>query len=148
MKKEFIIFFIGFVLLTTIFTGCQENAGVTTNENSENNVFLESSVVELADSYLKFYREYDFDKEMDVTVRVDAQYTFHNIAKRNITKLNVIVEFYDKNDNILGIKNGPTVNNLFYDPEFDYIERMPNTVIYDEANVAEVDHVKIIANEA
>ena len=148
MKKELIIIFIGIILLTTIFMGCQENTGVTTNGNTEKNVFLESSVVELAESYLEFYTEYDFDKDIDVIVKVEAQYTFHNIAERNITQLNVIVEFYDKNDNILGVKNGPTINNLFYDPEFDYVERMPNTVTYAEANVAEVDHVKIIATEA
>lgn len=148
MKKDFLIILVGFILLTTIFTGCQENTGVTTNKESKNNVFLESSVIELAASYLKFYTEYDFNKDIDVIVKVEAQYTFHNIAKRNITRLNVIVEFYDKNDNILGIKNGPTIHNLFYDPNFDYVERMPNTITYTDANVAEVDHVKIIATEA
>ncbi len=148
MKKDFLILVVGFILLTTIFAGCQENTSVTTNQNSEKNVFLESSVVDIANSYLKFYTEYDFDKDIDVIVKVEAQYTFRNIAKRNITQLNVIVEFYDRNDNILGIKNGPTINNLFYDPDFDYVERMPNTVTYTDANVAEVDHVKIIATEA
>jgi hypothetical protein len=148
LKKGFIIIFVGVVLLTTIFTGCQENTGVTTKQSLEKNVFLESSVVELAKSYLKFYTEYDYDKDVDVVVKVEVQYTFHNIAKRNITKLNVFVEFYDKNNNLLGLKQGPTINNLFYDPEFDYVEHMPNTVTYADANVAEVHHVKIIATEA
>ena len=148
LKKKLMIIFIGNILLTTILTGCQENTGVTTKQNSEKNVFLESNVVELANSYLKFYTKYDYDKEADVIVKVEAQYTFLNIVKRNITQLNVIVEFYDKDDNILGIKNGPTIYNIFYDPEFDYVERMPNTVTYSDVNVAEVDHVKIIATEA
>lgn len=148
MKKDFIIVFVGFILVTTLFAGCQEHTGVTTNQNQKKNVFLESSVVELAASSLNFYTEYDFYNETNVTVKVNVQYTFHNIAKRNITQLNVVVEFYDKNDNLLGIKNGETIHNIFYDPNFDYVERMPNTVTYTDANVAEVDHVKIIATEA
>jgi len=148
LKKDFIIIFVGAILLTTIFAGCQENTGVTTKQSLEKNIFLESSVVELANYYLNFYTQYDYDKEVDVIVKVEAQYTFHNIAKRNITQLNVILEFYDKNDNLLGIKHGQPIKNLFYDPDFDYVERMPNTVTYTDANVAEVHHVKIIATEA
>ena len=141
MKKDLLI--LGFVISTVLvaFSGCQEQ-GVTTDENFEG-IYLESNVVELADATLEFHTTYDFEDEKDIIEKVDVKYLFHNIAGRDII-INVTVNFYDKDNNLLESLVGQKTSNLFK----DYTESMVNIISYSGERVTEVDHVKIIAIEA
>lgn len=141
MKKDLLI--LGFVISTVLvaFSGCQEQ-GVTTDENFEG-IYLESNVVELAYATLEFHTIYDFEYEKDIIEKVDVKYLFHNIAGRDIN-INVTVNFYDTDNNLLELLVGQKTSNLFK----DYTESMVNIISYSGERVTEVDHVKIIAIEA
>ena len=141
MKKDLLI--LGFVISTVLvaFSGCQEQ-GVTTDENFEG-IYLESNVVELAYATLEFHTTYDFEHEKDIIEKVDVKYLFHNIAGRDID-INVTVNFYDKDNNLLESVVGQKTSNLFK----DYTESMVNIISYSGERVTEVDHVKITAIEA
>ena len=141
MKKS--LFMIGFVICIALvaFSGCQEQ-GVTTDENFEG-IYLESSVVELAYATLELHTIYDFEYEEDIIEKVDVKYLFHNIANRDVD-ITVTVNFYDKDNNLLGSAAQQKTSNLFK----DYTESMANIVSYNGERVTEVDHVKIIAIES
>ena len=142
MKKD--LFILGFVIITLLvavaFSGCQEQ-GVTTDENFEG-IYLESNVVELAYGTLEFHTTYDFEYEKDIVEKVDVKYLFHNIAGRDID-INVTVNLYDKDNNLLESLVGQKTSNLFK----DYTEGMVNVISYSGERVTEIDHVKIFAIE-
>jgi hypothetical protein len=117
------------------------------NEPFEN-IYLESSVVELANASMIIHEDKDFDEYLEpilVIEKIDVNYLFHNIAGRTIN-ISVKVEYYDKDNNLLYTSSPKVINNLLE----DYTERTitaANTISYDGSNVADVDHVKIIAIE-
>ena len=73
---------------------------------------------------------------------MDVHYRFRNIVGRDIN-VGVTLEFYDKNNNLLGVREGQNINNLFKGA----VERTINTVSYGGEKASEFDHVKIIAIE-
>lgn len=138
MKK--VLWFIGIitVLIATCLSGCQQK-GTTTDSNTFKNITLDSDVVELVYSKLDFSKD-----EQGHILNVEVRYLFRNIANRDIG-IKVFVEFYDKGDNLLATE-GPKEINL---PK-GWIEQgvaPANIITYTGENVAEVDHVKIIAEE-
>jgi hypothetical protein len=143
MKNKFILLGVSIIMIVAFLCGCQEEA-VTTKDQFKN-ITLESTIVELVNGSLAFHTKQDFTDDfepIELVDQVDVQYRLHNIAKRAIN-VNVTLEFYDRNDALIASINGPTINN-FLD---DYTERLANTVTYNGAKVAEVDHVKIIVFE-
>jgi len=145
MKKYFFIVVVIMILVIVVFSGCQEQEAVTTNRNSKN-IFLESSVVELAYSSLDIKTKYDYDEDYEEIIEiisgVDVHYRFRNIAGRDIN-VGVTVEFYDKNNNLLEAIKGQNIHNLFKDA----VERSTNTVSYGGEKVSEFDHATIIVVE-
>lgn len=124
-------------LMGGVLSGCVFQGGVTVKNNFEGITF-ESSVVELVNASL------DFREDRNVITKVDVKYLFRNIAGRAV-EVSVIVEFYDKNDNLL-VTRGPKYINL---PK-DYVETVyspANIISYSGEKVSEVDHVRIIAEE-
>ena len=124
-------------LMGGVLSGCVFPEGVTVKNNFEGITF-ESSIVELVNASL------DFHEDKNVITKVDVKYLFHNIAGKNV-EVTVIVEFYDKNDNLL-VTRGPKYINL---PK-DYVETVyspANIISYSGEKVSEVDHARIIAKE-
>ena len=124
-------------LMGSVLSGCVFQGGVTVNNNFEGITF-ESGVVELVNASL------DFHEDNNVITKVDVKYLFRNIVGRAV-EVSVIVEFYDKNDNLL-VTRGPKYINL---PK-DYVETVyspANIISYSGEKVSEVDHVRIIAEE-
>jgi len=137
MKKSVFVIALSIILTMIIFSGCQEqNTDVGTTFEG---ISLESSIVELVNASLDPHRN-----KANIIDRVDVGYLFHNVAGRDIT-VNVTVEFYDTDDNILAT-GGPKYISLLK----DYTEQgfgPANIISYDGNNVALIDHVKIIAVE-
>ena len=137
MKKD--PWLIGTILFLSggILSGCVFQEGVTVKNNFEGITF-ESNIVELVNASL------DFHEDKNVITKVDVKYLFHNIAGKNV-EVTVIVEFYDKNDNLL-VTRGPKYIIL---PK-DYVETVyspANIISYSGEKVSEVDHARIIAKE-
>jgi hypothetical protein len=145
MKKLVVISCL--VSISFLFAGCVTQNSDTTEEPFKN-ISLESNVVELAYANITTHTNDDFNEDLEpilVVEKVDVNYLFHNIAGRSVS-VSVKVEYYDKNNNLLYTGGPRTINNL---PK-DYTETNiagPNTISYDGAHVADVDHVKIIAIE-
>ena len=137
MGKE--LFALGFSIIVIVgfFSGCQESQSEAA---SFEGVTLESSVVELVNASLKYY----YDEYNDVE-KVEVQYRFHNIARRDIV-LDVTVECYDENDNLITILGHKSISL----PD-DYTEQaiLPGVNIqsYDGENAYMIDHVTIVAVE-
>jgi len=137
MKKDPWIIGTILFLMVGVLSGCVFPGGVTVKNNFEGITF-ESSVVELVNASL------DFHENKNVITKVDVKYLFRNIAGRAV-EVSVIVEFYDKNDNLL-VTRGPKYINL---PK-DYVETVyspANIISCSGEKVSEVDHVRIIAEE-
>ena len=133
------IFGFGFViiLLFGFFSGCQEKE---VEAASFEGVTLISDVVELVNASIKYH--YNSFKEI---WKVDVQYLFHNIAKKDII-VKVTIECYDKENNLVTVL-GPKFIQL----PIGYTEReihpSINIVSYDGKNVDMIDHVIILASE-
>lgn len=124
-------------LMLGVLNGCVFQGGVTVKNNFAGITF-ESSVVELVNASL------DFHEDKNVITKVDVKYLFRNIAGRAV-EVSVIVEFYDKNNNLLAI-GGPKWISLAK----GYTEQgigPANIISYSGEKVSEVDHVRIIAKE-
>jgi len=139
MKKYLWIIGTTLFLIVCILNGCLGPEGGITVENPFEGITFDSSVVELVNASLGFI------KEKNVVQKAEVKYLFHNVADRYI-EVKVIVEFYDKNDNLL-ITEGPKHISL---PK-GYRETTPyspaNIISYSGDKVSEVDHVRIIAEE-
>lgn len=134
MDKKIMII-IGFIfILIILLCGCQEQT--ENNQQSFENIELESDIVDLA------YGKIDFVKNNDEITRVNAEYRLKNIIDRDIN-VNVSVEFYDENNNLLYTSDNMTIIALRAGDEEDVI----NTATYDGEFVSQVDHVKIKVSE-
>ena len=124
------------ILMTSLFIGCFDE-GVKKNGKVAK-LILESTVVELKNYSINFIED-----EGEI-IRVEVEYLFINIAPREIRVI-VTAEFYDKNDNLLGI--GPKRNLELPEGYTEQAVFPANIISYDQENVANVDHVKLIVEE-
>ena len=144
MRRDLIAIGFGIILGITALSGCQETQieGTVTFEG----VILESDVAELFNASLKLFKD-----DYEMTWKAEVKYLFHNIAGRTIDDLEITVEFYDENDNLLTIR-GP--KHIIPFPA-DYTESrfgLTNIIQYtrdegDGENVYKVSYVRIIAVE-
>ena len=97
MKKILYPLFLIIIMITVIFTGCNETESATIN--TQNNVFMDSDLVELIDS------ELIFNRIGKVIKRVEVKYRFHNLLNEKLD-LNIYAEFFDEDGNSIS-KEGP-----------------------------------------
>jgi len=133
IKKGCIISILLLVLLVFL-SGCQEQKSINVNEDFEN-IELESDLVKLV------YGNFSIVKDKNVIIRAEVEYLLKNIAGRDV-RLNVAVDFYDKENNLLFKSPYKEIDLLK-----DYEEQIVNTAVYDGDFVSEVEHVKIIVEE-
>ena len=133
MRKSLILIICLILIITTFLNGCQESESVKTNEKKE--IFFESSIVELKDSDIIFH------KDEGIIIRVEVFYLFKNLLNEQVD-LKIIVEFYDKDDNLLHI-GGPKYIDL--PPLYSEVNISPaNSIEFLGENVEFVDHVAIV----
>lgn len=123
------------VLISLVFlSGCQDQTSTNVNANFKN-IELESNLVKLV------YGNLSIVKDKNNIAKAMVEYLLKNIAGRDV-RLNVAVEFYDEENNLLFRSPYKEINLLK-----DYEERLVNTAIYDGDFASEVDHVKIVVEE-
>ena len=119
MRKKYLFLFLIIVLITLIFSGCNELESSTADTPKK--LLFNSDLVDLIDSDLIFH------KVGKVIKRVEVKYRFRNRLNEKID-LNVYAEFYDEDGNLLS-KEGPKEISL----SPNYVEQSfggANTIIY------------------
>ena len=134
MIKKGCILFILLLFLLVFLSGCQEQKSINVDEDFEN-IELESDLVKLV------YGNFSIVKDKNVIIRAEVEYLLKNIAGRDV-RLNVAVDFYDKENNLLFKSPYKEI-----DLPKDYEEQIVNTAVYDGDFVSEVEHAKIIVEE-
>lgn len=134
MIKKGCILFILLLFLLVFLSGCQEQKSINVDEGFEN-IELESDLVKLV------YGNFSIVKDKNVIIRAEVEYLLKNIAGRDV-RLNVAVDFYDKENNLLFKSPYKEI-----DLPKDYEEQIVNTAVYDGDFVSEVEHAKIIVEE-
>jgi len=129
MKKKLVFLGVGIILVTIAFSGCQEEA--TLVDKTFENISFDSEILELVNGSL------DITENKEITTRVDVTLYFKNLLDEDIS-VKYLVEFCDKNDNVLynksyEIKNFPA----------EYTEVSPDSFLYTGQNVADFDHVNV-----
>ena len=129
MEKKLVFLGVGIILVTIAFSGCQEEA--TSVEKTFENISFDSDILELVNGSL------DITKDKEIITRVEFTLYFKNLLDEDIN-IEYVVEFCDKNDNVLydklyEIKNFPA----------EYTEMSPDIFLYYGENVADFDHVDI-----
>jgi len=135
MKKQIALIFFLIIILTVVISGCQETKSVKSEEKKK--VFLESSIVALKES------ELIFNKDGNKIVSAEAKYLFRNLLNEQVN-LEIWVEFYDKNDNLLFTGGPKNINLLPLYTEQNFLGA--NSIEYSGDKAELVDHVVIIAN--
>ncbi|KYK21538.1 hypothetical protein AYK24_08995 [Thermoplasmatales archaeon SG8-52-4] len=132
MKRYIWIAFCVILLMTIGLSGCQENS--SNNGKSFEGIALESDIVELAHASKEFIKD---DNEI---IRVEVQYLFKNIARRDI-QFKVFAEFYDKNNNLL---NTSSQKEFIIPDGYTETSVLPaNIISYDGEDCKQVDHITI-----
>jgi len=148
LRKSTVIISLIIMLISILLTGCFEEQKAVTTDDRYKKIILESDIVELSESSMDIItdQEYDLDCEcyVDYIRQVDVNYLFTNIAGRDIS-VRVTIEFYDKDDNIIGVGGVKTINLLKGYTERAYTPA--NTISYSGKNVEDVYYVKIVAEE-
>jgi hypothetical protein len=124
------------IILIFLCIGCTEKQE---DELTFDNITLESNVVELINASMN----YKYDKTETIT-RVEVIYLFKNIADYIIEKLNITVQFFDKNNNLIATAGPKYIRNL----PVNYVETSimeANKIIYEGPKSNLIDHCKIIA---
>ncbi len=129
MEKKIVFLGVGIILVTIAFSGCQEEA--TSVEKTIENISFDSDILELVNGSL------DITKDKEIITRVEVTLYFKNLLDKLIN-VSYVVEFCDKNDNVLydkpyGINNLPA----------EYTEMSPDIFSYRGENMADFDHVNI-----
>ncbi len=138
MNKKKITSIILIICLLIILIGCLEK---TNHKINFDGITLESNVVELANASMNF--KYN---KTNSTTRVEVIYLFKNIANHIIEKLNITINFFDKNNNLIAsggpkyIRNLPTGYTETYAME-------ANKIIYEGQKSNLIDHCIINAKE-
>ena len=132
MKKVIFVFTVSIILIAILFTGCQEEEGITI-ENPMEGVFFESDILEIYNGSFVIDRN-----KNGIVTSAEVIFYFRNLLDRNINNLKISVDFCDKNDNVL--KSFPYTFFVF---PAGYMERSANAFFYDGDNVIHVDHVNI-----
>ena len=138
MKKPLLYLSAFIVLISVLFSGCQDTNSVKTQQ-LPGNVYLDSNIVEFANASF----EQDTNKSGGVE-SVTVGWLFHNIAGRMISG-RIDVRFYDKN-NVLVYNDTKYFNNL----PADFTERLfqeANKVMYGGDNAGLIDHVVLVVTE-
>lgn len=146
MNKKFLI--IISIIMSTIIVLCGCNQKALTKDEENEQIKLQSSVVELDQSSFnintKLVKDTYTDETYEIVENIEVKYLFKNIAGKPI-HIEVSAEFYDKNDTLIGI-GGPT---SIYLPK-DYTEKTftpQNSIIYAGSNVADVKYTLLIVDE-
>jgi len=129
MEKKLVFLGIGIILVTIAFSGCQEEA--TSVEKIFEDISFDSNILELVNGSL------DITKDKEIITRVEITLYFKNLLDEDIN-VEYVVEFCDKNDNVLYDKSYE-IKNL----PAEYTEMSPDIFLYHEENVADFDHVNI-----
>jgi hypothetical protein len=132
MKKIMLLLLVT-LIITLLFGGCQEQQSTTISIDS---VTLESDIVEFA--FINLTTE---KNKSGLVERLTVQWLFHNIADR-VIDANIIVEFYDANDNVIHSDSSKAI--MLMPP--DYTEQFlspSNMVSYDGEDASLVDHIII-----
>lgn len=129
MEKKLVFLGVGIILVTIAFSGCQEEA--TSIEKTFEDISFDSDILELVNGSL------DITKDKEIITRVEVTLYFKNLLDEDIN-VEYVVEFCDKNDNVLydkpyEIKNFPA----------EYVEMSPDIFLYHGENVADFDHVNV-----
>jgi len=129
MEKKLVFLGVGIILVTIAFSGCQEEA--TSIEKTFEDISFDSDILELVNGSL------DITEDKEIITRVEVTLYFKNPLDEDIN-VEYVVEFCDKNDNVLynksyEIKNFPA----------EYTEISPDIFLYHGENVADFDHVNV-----
>lgn len=138
MNKKNVTSIILCIFLLIINVGCLEK---TNNKLNFDGITLESNVVELANASMNFKND-----KTNSTTRVEVIYLFKNIANHIIGKLNITINFFDKNNNLIASGGPKYIRNL----PIGYIETYvmeANKIIYDGPKSNLIDHCIINAIE-
>jgi hypothetical protein len=136
MKKELLTIII-LVMLLSLICGCQS----TQVENNNYNYIFESDVVTLTNYSMELN-----ENKLGVVTKAVVNGRIENALNRGDETISVIItaKFFDSNDDLLGEKNftiiglrskGKTGSSTTF------------TIIYEEENVAQIDHLKLYAVE-
>jgi len=135
MKKQLLLIIVSILIISVFFCGCQETESVKTDKKNDN-IYFESNVVALKQSDLILH------EEEGKIIRAEVIYLFRNLLKEQVN-LEIKVEFYDKNDNLLHI-GGPKYIDLI--PQWSEVDVLgANSIAYSGEFARMVDHVIIIA---
>lgn len=147
MNKKLLIIML-LISIVIFLCGCLGDQGVTTEGEKSGQIRLQSSVVELYQSSFNITTRMVEDiytgEIYEIIDNIEIKYLFKNIAGRPI-HVEVSAEFYDKNDNLVGIGESGSI----YLPK-DYAEKAytpQNSIIYDGSNVADVQYALLIVEE-
>lgn len=150
IKNKIFVVTVLVILLNVVFLcGCQETQKAAEAEKKAD-IVLKSDVVELSDSSFKKNTKMVYDEASDeryeVVKNVEVSFRFRNIAERDI-KIKAECEFYDKNNDLIGIKQAAKEITLPKGYEERATNTLTNKVVYvgDKAN--KVSKVVIIAEE-
>jgi len=129
MEKKLVFLGVGIILVTIAFSGCQEEA--TSIEKTFEDISFDSDILELVNGSL------DITEDKEIITRVEVTLYFKNPLDEDIN-VEYVVEFCDKNDNVLynksyEIKNFPA----------EYTEISPDIFLYHGETVADFDHVNV-----
>jgi len=139
MKNKIIGIFAIIVIIVSLTVGCIGDMGGTTTEE-ENEVKVDSEIVELAFSSI------DFIKDNDEIVRVEVSYRFKNIAGKDID-FKVYAEFYDIDNNLIFDSSDSPKEFSLPDGYTEIGIGPANKIGYSGTNLKKVDHVVIKAIE-
>jgi len=135
MKKGIIVVLFGFVIMASIFRGCQSSQVKT-----EYNAVFESDVVNLTNYTVETKKNKTDIVEVTINGRIE-----NNVDR--VIDVKITAEFYDKNDKLLGnstiiirglLPKGKPGSSTSFSPPY---------LGYSGKNAASVDHFKLRAEE-
>ena len=129
MEKKFLFLGVSIILLTIAFSGCQEEA--TSVKKTFDKISFDSDILEIVNGSL------DITEDKEIITRVEVTLYFKNLLNKDIN-LEYVVEFCDKNDNVLFEKPYEIINF-----PAEYTEISPDIFSYNGENVADFDYVNV-----
>ena len=133
MEKKIIPILSIFIIMITIFCGCQGS-----QVEQEKNVYFTSDVAKLYNYNIEHIKDVN-EKIVEIKVTGDIENTADHILL-----LRIYAEFYDKNNNYLG-ESYYEIDSLRVKPNPGYYTSFEIT--YNQDNAKYVDYVKLRADE-